>query len=125
MPSKPPSTCNHHGCNRLTNQRYCAEHKKQVQQRQDKERGTAAQRGYGSQWRKARDGYLRHHPLCVMCESDGRIVQAIVVDHKIPHKGDKALFWDKSNWQSLCKRHHDVKTSKEDGGFGRLVVKSE
>ncbi|MFG1378079.1 HNH endonuclease [Xanthobacter autotrophicus] len=25
-----------------------------------------------------------------------------MVDHIIPHRGDKALMWDRSNWQALC-----------------------
>ena len=123
MPSKPPRSCNQHGCGILTNDSYCHEHKRQAQQKQDKERGTAHQRGYGSRWRKARATYLSHRPLCVMCEQEGKIVQAIVVDHKVPHKGDQDLFWDKNNWQPLCKRHHDIKTAKEDGGFGRVMGK--
>jgi len=41
-----------------------------------------------------------------------------VVDHIVPHRGDRALFWDTSNWQPLCKPHHDAKTAREDGGFG-------
>jgi 5-methylcytosine-specific restriction protein A len=45
-------------------------------------------------------------------------VPAIVVDHIIPHKGNYKLFWDKSNWQSLCKSCHDKKTAREDGAFG-------
>jgi 5-methylcytosine-specific restriction protein A len=49
------------------------------------------------------------------------IRQATVVDHKIPHKGDMKLFWDRSNWQSLCKCHHDIKTATEDGGFGHSL----
>ncbi|WP_143035082.1 HNH endonuclease [Marininema mesophilum] len=28
------------------------------------------------------------------------------------------LFWDKDNWQSLCKRCHDRKTAIEDGRWG-------
>lgn len=47
------------------------------------------------------------HPLCVMCQAEGRIEAATVVDHIKPHRGDQALFWDRDNWQSLCKRHHD------------------
>lgn len=43
---------------------------------------------------------------------------AEVVDHIQSHKGDMRLFWDESNWQPLCKRHHDIKTASEDGGFG-------
>ena len=46
------------------------------------------------------------------------LIAATIVDHIVPHKGDLALFYDQTNWQSLCKRHHDIKTAAEDGGFG-------
>ena len=42
-----------------------------------------------------------------MCQAEGRVTPAQVTDHIKPHKGDEALFWDVSNWQSLCKQHHD------------------
>ncbi|WP_314945899.1 hypothetical protein [Bradyrhizobium cosmicum] len=32
---------------------------------------------------------------------------AVVVDHVKPHRGDRALFWDKRNWQPLCTHHHN------------------
>jgi 5-methylcytosine-specific restriction protein A len=41
-------------------------------------------------------------------------VQAIVVDHIIPHRGNKELFWNRENWQPLCRPHHDRKTTKEN-----------
>jgi 5-methylcytosine-specific restriction protein A len=49
---------------------------------------TTAERGYGTRWQKVRAGHLRNSPLCVMCESEGRIVPAEVLDHIRPHKGD-------------------------------------
>ncbi|WP_328203649.1 hypothetical protein [Brevibacillus nitrificans] len=49
---------------------------------------------------------------------EGNVGAATVVDHIIPHKGDKELFWDQKNWQGLCDSHHSRKTAKEDGGFG-------
>jgi 5-methylcytosine-specific restriction protein A len=83
----------------------------------DKRRGSSTQRGYGSRWQRARLAYLKAHPLCVMCEREGRITAASVVDHKIPHKGDDALFWDSgSNWQGLCKQHHDRDKQREERG---------
>ena len=45
---------------------------------------------------------------------------ASVVDHRVPHRGDMALFWDSSNWQSMAKECHDRKTATEDGGFGQV-----
>jgi len=62
---------------------------------------------YDHRWRKARKAYLARHPLCVMCKENGRTTPATVVDHIVPHKRDPGLFWDRENWQSLCKRHHD------------------
>jgi len=56
-----------------------------------------------------------------MCQEQGRVTAATVVDHIIPHKlkealrsGDsqaiakaQKLFWSRKNWQGLCKQHHD------------------
>jgi 5-methylcytosine-specific restriction protein A len=70
-------------------------------------RKSAAQRGYGSRWQKYRLGYLRSHPLCVMCARQGRNTLSTVVDHITPHKGDQSLFWDKTNHQGLCQPCHD------------------
>jgi 5-methylcytosine-specific restriction endonuclease McrA len=71
-------------------------------------------------WRKARAVYLFKHPLCVMCQANGHVMAATVVDHITPHKGNIILFWDQSNWQSLCKPCHDGhKQSIEKGGAGR------
>jgi len=67
-------------------------------------------------WRRARKRFLAANPLCVACLREGWVVAAEVVDHIKPHKGDAALFWDESNWQALCKRHHDEKTARHDGG---------
>jgi hypothetical protein len=58
---------------------YCPDHARERQQRYDRERGSASARGY-----------------------DSRCVAAVVVDHTGPHKGARALFWDRGNWQSLC-----------------------
>jgi 5-methylcytosine-specific restriction protein A len=84
-------------------------------------RGSAAERGYGSAWRKARAGYLREHPLCRMCQEQGRVTAATVVDHITPHKGDQSLFWDSANnWQPLCKTHHDSTKQRQERS-GRVI----
>lgn len=69
--------------------------------------GSSHERGYTWAWTKARNAYIARHPLCVFCAREGRDTLAAVVDHIVPHRGDKALFWDVNNWQSLCKLHHD------------------
>jgi 5-methylcytosine-specific restriction protein A len=70
-------------------------------------RDSSSRSSYGYRWQKARAAYLKKHPLCVNHERMGRVVAAVIVDHIIPHRGDKKLFWDVSNWQSLCKNCHD------------------
>ena len=48
----------------------------------------------------------------VNCLKNGTLTPATVVDHIVPHRGDHALFWDKQNWQPLCKDCHDRKTGQ-------------
>ena len=75
---------------------------------------TTNQRGYNYRWQKARLAFLNEHPLCASCLLQGRTTPATVVDHIVPHRGDKALFWDSDNWQALCKECHDKKTQEEN-----------
>ena len=115
MPRKLKTPCKFPRCPNLCEpgESYCAVHKRLHRQRQDKKRGTAHQRGYSSRWREARRLFLQENPLCVECLKQGVATPATVVDHIIPHRGDWELFWDRNNWQSLCKRHHDAKTARE------------
>lgn len=104
--------CRKAGCAELlTTSGYCAAHSKT-----DTSRPNSGARGYDHRWRIARARYLTKHPLCVTCQSKGRVVQATVVDHIIRHQGDKSLFWDKeNNWQALCTTCHNRKTAHEVG----------
>ena len=128
MPSKPLRFCGWHGCCELTDERFCPVHKIEYERQQaernamfERRRGNSAERGYDSRWRKSRIAFLNKHPLCAECARNGRTVPATVVDHIVPHKGDKKLFWDRTNWQPLCKSCHDRKTAREDGRWGRGV----
>ena len=87
----------------------------------DSRRENAHQRGYTNKWRDARAQYLREYPLCLHCMQKNLITPATEVDHIVPHKGDMGLFWNRKNWQPLCKPCHSTKTAKEDGGFGGAV----
>lgn len=94
-------------------------------------KGSSTERGYGYAWQQARLRFLAANPLCVMCTDDGRVTVATVVNHKVPHRGDQALFWDsENNWEPLCKRHHDsdAQMAEKSGrvrakfdGSGRVV----
>ena len=110
MPKRPMKPCRHPGCPKLTAGMYCEEHLRL----HASDRASASVRGYDGRWKKARIRFLKAHPLCVECQKQGRLVRATVVDHITPHRGDAKLFWDESNWQSLCKSCHDHKTMTED-----------
>lgn len=56
---------------------------------------------------------MQEHPLCRMCLSMGQTQPAQCVDHIQPHRGNKQLFWDESNWQPLCNSCHSAKTRRE------------
>lgn len=137
MALRAPTPCRHPGCGVLIDKAgYCPDHKRKRQQQQDAERGTAYERGYTSKWSRESQQWLRMYPLCQCIECDSgrlRVMPANVVDHKKPPRlkdakesGDAvaiakafALFWNRSNWQSMSKTCHDKKTATEDGGFGR------
>ena len=81
--------------------------------RHDSHRPSARQRGYDSQWDKARADYLIAHPRCQFC---GGV--ATTVDHIIAHRGDRGLFWNPANWQPLCTPcHNSVKQRIENARF--------
>ena len=112
MPWTPDHPCAEAGCPRLVpkGKKYCETHRAA----HPEEVRSASSRGYGSVWRKASKAFLQVHPLCAECRKEGRYVKATVVDHVRPHRGDWELFWDRSNWQPLCKQCHDRKTMTED-----------
>lgn len=74
----------------------------------DKRRGSSRERGYTTKWDKASRAFLGKHRICLACELAGFDQRTEVTDHIVPHKGDKALFWDRTNWQACCRWHHDV-----------------
>ena len=61
---------------------------------------SANARGYDSKWRRESKEYLARpenkHCAC----GCGRA--ADMVDHIIPHRGDRKLFWSRSNWQPMA-----------------------
>ncbi|ETT45233.1 HNH endonuclease [Paenibacillus sp. FSL R7-269] len=112
--------CRKSGCKALVADGYCEAHS-DTARKFEQQRGSAAERGYDHKWKVARARFLRHNPLCVHCFEAELVVEATVVDHIIPHRGDLTLFWDIQNWQALCASCHGFKTAKEDGGFGNAA----
>lgn len=76
-------------------------------------RRSAYARGYTKKWDRVAKYFRLRYPLCGMrangqapvmsqCYQDRRVTAATQTDHVIPHRGDMRLFWDSTNWQSLC-----------------------
>ncbi len=70
-----------------------------------------------AKWQKLRWSILvRDHFTCQMvgCGKIETDTSLLVADHRIPHRGDSALFWDDDNLQCLCKSCHDSLKQKEE-----------
>lgn len=70
-------------------------------------------------WRALRARQLTLEPLCRYCMKQGKVVEATVCDHIVPHKGDIDAFWNGER-QSLCKTCHDSVKQREEAG--RTIV---
>lgn len=112
MARKNLAPCSVHGCPELTRKNRCEKHEREA----DRKRGTATERGYGHRWAKIRKSYLERHPFCQ--DPEGCIAKATDVHH-IDGAGPLGDNSDR-NLRSLCKHHHDVRTSRDQpGGWNR------
>lgn len=124
MPRRPLHACKAPRCPNLTSGRYCDDHA--VLDRRADDRPSASERGYDRDWQALRAAHLRDHPLCEPHGRQGRVcADRLVVDHKIPHRGDRRLLLDPDNLETMCKPLHDAKTAREDGGFGNRRVEAD
>lgn len=99
--------CIEPGCPNLTNTTRCPTHARQHQQARDLQRGTAAERGYDHDWRKARlDALERDGWVCVWCGQP-----ANTVDHLVPlaHGGARL---DPTNLAASCGRCNSARGGK-------------
>lgn len=106
MPFKPRRVC---GCGKIVSAGELCACQVRRKAETDRTRPNAHKRGYDSRWKQARRAFLDKHPHCVMCGQP-----AAVVDHITPHKGDRALFWNSRNWQSLCVHHHNSNKQSQE-----------
>ena len=118
MPKKPKRPCSYPGCPELTDGRYCERHEKEITREYNRNNRDYKYLYNTARWKKLRIQFLANHPLCEECKRNGVITSSEVVDHILPHRGNKELFWDEGNLQALCKECHDRKTAKEDGRWG-------
>ena len=74
----------------------------------DRDRLSAAKRGYGRAWRALRKYFLNHHPFCEECLDRGRHEATAEVHHIVPKaQGGRDT---EDNLQGLCKSCHSRKS---------------
>ncbi|PKM38669.1 MAG: HNH endonuclease [Firmicutes bacterium HGW-Firmicutes-9] len=105
MPRKPKRPCSYPGCGKLTEGRYCDEHR-QTAERQYNHclRDPDTNKRYGRAWKKLRARFLLQYPLCEHCRSEGRLSAAEEVHHILPLANGSTN--DESNLMALCKSCH-------------------
>lgn len=88
-----------------------------VQRNQDRARGTAAQRGYDSEWRAFRAGVLKVRRICETpgCGSS----KMLNLHHVKTMRVAPARRLDPTNVRVLCQVCHSRQTARHDGGYGR------
>lgn len=81
---------------------------------QRQRRASAAARGYDRDWAKTADREISADPFCAAC---GKTFprRDLVRDHIVPHRGNRQLFRDPANRQTLCRWCHAAKSAKEGG----------
>lgn len=78
--------------------------------RHDARRLSACERMYDAWWRRERLAFLAVHPTCRHCNAR----PATVVHHIIPHRGDRSLFRNRSNWMPVCQPCHDGPIQRQE-----------
>lgn len=117
MPSRAPRIC---GCGlRVAPGAACpceARRAREARAGSEAARPSARQRGYSKDWEREAKAFLAipENRFCAC----GCGKAATVVDHKIAHRGDRKLFWDRSNWQPMAKGCNSRKAASAEGGFG-------
>jgi len=113
MPKRARKICAAPGCPdlALANGSLCEAHEQARVEKYNARRPSASALGYDAHWRAIRAAHLAEHPLCVECGKPGTHVDHILA--KVDGGAD-----DEANLQTLCARHHSIKTATHDGGFG-------
>lgn len=69
-----------------------------------------------ARWQRLRWAVLvRDMFTCARCQRLEADTSQLVADHRKPHRGDEALFWDEGNLWTLCKTCHDSWKQRVEG----------
>lgn len=128
MPDAFLHYCHEPACQEKTAGRFCPTHARATTQRYDRQRGTAAARGYDRRWQRYVARFRARYPLCgdrpaeapattdSVCQAARIIRPMYVVDHIVPVTGpDDPTFYRPANHQALCESCHNAKRRRERG----------
>ena len=115
MPTAPPRWCARCACPHASGTPCPKAQAAQdaYRQAQDRQRGSASSRGYGSKWRIIRAAFVKAHPRC---EVLGCGQPTTDVDHRDGNSQNNA--W--TNLRPFCHAHHSSRTAR-DQGFGAAM----
>ena len=72
-------------------------------------------------WKLKRAAQLGKIPWCESCRRQGKSRPATVANHKVPHRGDRELFFH-GETESACAECHDAAIQREEiEGFRRDI----
>lgn len=85
--------------------------KKYKKPKEQKPKDTKDDIYHSMRWLRMRLNYIQHHPLCEICEAQGKSVLAQDVHHKDSfnhYYGNERIrkAFDVNNLMSLCRKHH-------------------
>lgn len=116
---KPPHPCAQTGCRLTTDARYCVEHQPK--------RPNASALGYGSKWRRYSAEFIGENPWC--CDPfnrhPGQCVPSSVTGHRVAHKGNREMLWNRANHYALCASCNAYQCARFEGGFGNARISQE
>ena len=78
------------------------------------------QKLYDGRWANYRFRFLKANPFCYLCSE-----KATVVDHIVPHKGNRDMFVNLHNHMPLCRTHHNIITGRFDHKEGLTKEETE
>lgn len=88
---------------------------------QERERTQHWRKWYHSaEWKVLRMRVLQRDLFtCQMCKRIEANTSKLVGDHKQPHHGDRAMFFDEANVWCICKPCHDGEKQRMEKRYGR------
>lgn len=103
--SKGLRPCGQPGCFELTTEGYCDAHRRGGKGRSER-RKSASDRGYNWLWHRKAKLYKSRHPLCVVCELEGRTTETALPHHIEPVSGGGKMHVGDDGMLPVCHTCH-------------------